>query len=173
MNGKFCKDPRSVTSKDFVCSGAELQVNNGSDVTRYFIDPCPALNTMGVSVTIGRLSGNGIIPPHYHPRASELLICKTGKIFAGFKTSTANGNKFFGNVLEAGQAMAIPQGMIHFLFNLLNNKPALSLSAFSSQNPGLFILDSNTSSINIEILAKTFSLDQEMVDVIQKSLVET
>ncbi|PQQ07061.1 germin-like protein subfamily 1 member 1 [Prunus yedoensis var. nudiflora] len=66
------------------------------------------------------IAANGIVPPHLHPRASEVQ-------------------------LKPGESYVFPKGLIHFVYNYDSVNPALALAGFSSQNPGVQIVSLATS----------------------------
>ncbi|KAF9592193.1 hypothetical protein IFM89_012687 [Coptis chinensis] len=77
VNGKFCKDPKLATAEDFFFSGLNIPGNTsnqlGSVVTFANVAQIPGPNTFGVSLVRLDYAPNGLIPPHTHPRASEIL----------------------------------------------------------------------------------------------------
>ncbi|CAD6246949.1 unnamed protein product [Miscanthus lutarioriparius] len=101
----------------------------------------PGLNTLGISLARIDYAPLGQNPPHTHPRATEILTVLEGTLYVGFVTSnTDNGNKLFAKVLNKGDVFVFPQGLIHFQFNPVHDKPAIAIAALSSQNLGLLLL---------------------------------
>ncbi|XP_024005507.1 germin-like protein subfamily 1 member 8 isoform X2 [Eutrema salsugineum] len=78
VNGKFCKDPMTVSADDFYFPGLNIagNVNNavGSNVTTVNVNNLGGLNTFGISLVRIDYAPNGQNPPHTHPRATEGLI---------------------------------------------------------------------------------------------------
>ncbi|THG03891.1 hypothetical protein TEA_029488 [Camellia sinensis var. sinensis] len=78
VNGKFCKDPKLATADDFFFHGLRGLRNTsnsvGSTVTPVDVMQIPGLNTLGISLVRIDYAPNGLIPPHMHPRASEILV---------------------------------------------------------------------------------------------------
>ncbi|KAL8518893.1 hypothetical protein ACS0TY_010016 [Phlomoides rotata] len=44
----------------------------------------PGLNTFGLAMARIDIAPNGLVPPHSHPRASELTILLQGSLLVGF-----------------------------------------------------------------------------------------
>ena len=117
MNGKFCKDPATVTANDFFFSGLNIPGNTtanklGSSVNLVNIDKLPGLNTLGISLACLDFAPYGLNPHHTHPRSTELLVVIEGTLLVGFVTS--NPNKLFTKVLNKGDVFVFPIGLIHF-----------------------------------------------------------
>ncbi|CAA7055501.1 unnamed protein product [Microthlaspi erraticum] len=163
VNGKFCKDPALATANDFYFTGLgqPKPTNNmlGSAVTFGNVDNVPGLNTLGLSFARADFAVNGLVPPHYHPRASEAVLAAEGTLLVGFVTSD---QRLFMKTLNAGDAFVFPQGLIHFAANV-GHVPAVIIAALSSQNPGtIFVADNVFGSnppITPALLAKAFQLN--------------
>ncbi|CAA7055504.1 unnamed protein product [Microthlaspi erraticum] len=163
VNGKFCKDPAFATANDFYFTGLNQPkpTNNrlGSFVTFGNVDNVPGLNTLGLSFARADFAVNGLVPPHYHPRASELLFAAEGTLVVGF---VASDQRLFTKTLNAGDVFVFPQGLIHFAANA-GNVPAVAYAALGSQNPGTIFVAENVFGSNPPIipalLAKAFQLN--------------
>ncbi|KAJ3693550.1 hypothetical protein LUZ60_009030 [Juncus effusus] len=170
VNGLVCKNPNVVTPEDFFFQGLDKAGDTanklGSNVNRVNVDKIPGLNTLGVSIArIDIAPYGGLNAPHFHPRASEIATVIEGTVYVGFVTS--DPNKLFAKVLNKGDVYVFPQGLIHFEFNI-GPVPAVVLSGFSSQNPGVVtIADAVFGSnpyISDDVLAKAFQLDKKTID---------
>ncbi|EYU24191.1 hypothetical protein MIMGU_mgv1a025114mg [Erythranthe guttata] len=149
VNGKICKDPKTVTSDDFYHSGlnkpGEIISQYGSKVSLVFIDQLAGLNTLGIS------------------------IVRT--IYAGFISSNPSNpgdkNRLFAKILNPGDVFVFPKGLIHFQCNLENNTTAVAIASLNSQNPGVVTLSKavfgSDPPVIPEALAKGFQLDIEAV----------
>ncbi|CAI9286044.1 unnamed protein product [Lactuca saligna] len=77
VNGFACKNPNGVQANDFYFSGMHMMGNTsnrlGSSVTPAFVFQIPGLNTLGISLARLDFAPWGLIPPHTHPRATEIL----------------------------------------------------------------------------------------------------
>ncbi|KAM3740377.1 hypothetical protein ACB098_08G094200 [Castanea mollissima] len=121
VNGKFCKDPATVTTCDFFFPGLNIPGNIvasklGSSVNLVNVDKLLGLNTLGISLARLDFAPYGLNPPHIHPHGTELLVVMEGALLVGFVTS--NLNKIFTNVLNKGDVFVFPIGLIHFQFNI-------------------------------------------------------
>ncbi|GAB2267598.1 Germin-like protein 8-2 [Dionaea muscipula] len=177
VNGLFCKNPENTTADDFFFSGLNIarSTNNkvGSNVTLLTATNFPGLNTLGISIARIDFAPLGLNPLHSHPRASEILTVLEGTLYAGFVTSNeANGgHQLFTKVLNEGDVFVVPQGLIHFQFNLANKASAVALVALSSQNPGVLTVANavfgSTPPISIDVLTKSFQADSNVIKNIQ------
>ncbi|XP_057542275.1 germin-like protein subfamily 1 member 17 [Amaranthus tricolor] len=176
VNGLFCKNPMDVKIEDFHFQGLHIpgDTNNnvGSNVTRVTAMNLPGLNTLGISLARIDVAPYGVNTPHHHPRATEVLTVLEGTFLAAFVTSNQpNGeNKLFAQVLKKGDVFIFPQGLIHFETNI-GKTPAVALSAFSSQNPGVVTTASAIFGakppISVDVLSKSFQLDPKIVKYLQ------
>lgn len=94
--------------------------------------------------------------PHYHPRATEVAFVLEGRVYSGFVDSQ---NRVFAKVIEKGEVMVFPRGMLHFQMNVGDAKATI-LGSFNSQNPGLVRIPSAVfgSDVRDELLEKVFGL---------------
>ncbi|CAO2168284.1 unnamed protein product [Urochloa humidicola] len=142
----------------------------GSNVTLINVMQLPGLNTLGISIARVDYAPLGLNPPHTHPRATEILTVLEGTLYAGFVTSNPN-NTFFTKVLNKGDVFVFPRGLIHFQFNLVHDKPAVALSALSSQNPGVNTIANavfgSKPPISDDVLAKAFQVEKGTIDWLQ------
>ncbi|KAL9341817.1 hypothetical protein Peur_065142 [Populus x canadensis] len=178
VNGKFCKDPKDVTEKDFFSSGLNIPGDTsgrvGSNVTAVNTEKIPGLNTLGISLARIDFAPYGLNPPHTHPRATEIIVVVEGTLYVGFVTSNlANGdNRLITKALKPGDVFVFPIGLIHFQFNMGKTK-ALAFAGLSSQNPGVITIANavfgSDPPINPDVLAKAFQLDKKIVDYLQKA----
>ncbi|KAK1553587.1 hypothetical protein Q3G72_000829 [Acer saccharum] len=175
INGVPCIDPKLVVSSHFATSALAVRGKTsnlfGSNVTLTNTANLPGLNTMGLTLARIDLSGNGIVPPHSHPRASEVTICLDGTLLVGFVDTSG---RLFTQQLRPGESFVFPKGLIHFLSNVDSMKPALAVSGLSSQNPGAQISSlaefTSKPSIPDEILKKAFQVNGQDVSRIRKNL---
>ncbi|KAJ0982776.1 hypothetical protein J5N97_011031 [Dioscorea zingiberensis] len=171
INGFPCKDSKNITSEDFFFSGLAQETHTentiGSNATLANVLNFPGLNTLGISMNRVDFAPGGLNPPHSHPRASELVLVRNGRLLVGFVTTDG---VFFSKVVNAGELFVIPQGLIHFQYNVGKEK-ATAITTFNSQLPGV-VLASNTlfgskPSIPTEVLAKAFKIDDQLVNTIK------
>ncbi|XP_057960683.1 germin-like protein subfamily 1 member 7 [Malania oleifera] len=174
VNGKFCKNPKFSVANDFSFSGLQVPRNTsnavGSTVSMVNADNLPGLNTLGVSIArIDFAPNGGVNPPHFHPRATELLLVLEGTLLVGFVTSNPD-NCLFSKVLHAGDGFVFPMGTIHFQLNLARTS-AVALANFGSQNAGLVTIANavfgSNPPIDTFVLSKAFQLEKKVVEYLQ------
>ncbi|KAF8775073.1 hypothetical protein HU200_005125 [Digitaria exilis] len=142
----------------------------GSNVTLINIMQLAGLNTLGISLARIDYAPLGENPPHTHPRATEILTVLEGTLYVGFVTSNPN-NTLFAKVLNKGDVFVFPEGLIHFQFNPVHDKPAIALAALSSQNPGVITITNavfgSKPPISDDVLAKAFQVEKGTIDWLQ------
>jgi quercetin dioxygenase-like cupin family protein len=117
LNGLVCRNPATVNSTDFGFTGFEKAGNTdnslGSAVTPGFAGVnYPALNTLGLALArIDYAKGGGLVPPHTHPRASEVLYVVRGTLYVGFIDTN---DKLYSAVSHKGDVSLFPKGLLHF-----------------------------------------------------------
>jgi quercetin dioxygenase-like cupin family protein len=131
----------------------------------------PGLNTMGITISRIDIEENGIVALHAHPRASEVTTCLKGELIVGFVDTSY---RLYSQKLRPGDSFVFPKGLIHFLFNTDQKIPALAMSGFNSQNPGVQITSIATFTtipgIPDEILKKAYQINSQDVGRIRKNL---
>ncbi|CAN6553481.1 unnamed protein product [Malus baccata var. baccata] len=155
VNGLPCLDSKLATAEHFFFSGLHIPGNTsnpvGGKVTPVNVAQIPGLNTLGISLARIDYAPMGVIPPHTHPRATEILTVLEGSLDVGFVTSNPD-NKLISKK-NVGTGMAV------------------SLSSLSSQNPGVntianAVFGSNPP-ISEDVLAKSFQVDKSVITSIQ------
>ncbi|KAF2317908.1 hypothetical protein GH714_041228 [Hevea brasiliensis] len=173
VNGLACLDSKQVQADHFSFSGLHLAGSTsnplGSKFTPVTVNQLPGLNTLGISMARLNYAPRGLIPPHVHPRATEILTVLEGSLLVGFVTSNPE-NKFITKVLQKGDVFVFPIGLVHFQRNVGHGN-AVSLSALSSQNPGVITIANavfgSNPSIADDILAKAFQVDKSIIGQLQ------
>lgn len=104
--------------------------------------------------------------PHFHPRATEIAYVLEGRVYSGFVDTN---NEVFAKVIEKGEVMVFPRGLVHFQMNV-GDSPAAIFGSFDSQNPGLVKLPKAVfgSGIRVELLEKAFGLSSKEVFELRK-----
>lgn len=159
-----CKDPTAVTADDFVFSGGRAAGNfSGTGFASVAANPAvfPGLNTLGMSFVRADLKVGAWNPPHVHPRAAEMVYVVRGRVYAGFVDSA---NRVFARVVEEGEVMAVPRGLLHFQMNV-GTTAATVFGCFNSENPGVQKMGSAIfgSGIKEELLEKAFGLSLKQI----------
>lgn len=137
INGYPCKNPANIIATDFRTS----KLNQAGDTDNFLQSSTilvtaadfPGLNTLGLSVARTDLEVDGIVMPHAHPRASEMMFVSKGMVAAGFIDTE---NKLFQKILKEGDVFVIPRGLLHFSLNS-GYELATLFSVLNSQNPGV------------------------------------
>ncbi|KAF7850405.1 hypothetical protein BT93_L5538 [Corymbia citriodora subsp. variegata] len=176
FNGAPCIDPDSVCISHFTTSALSKPGNAkanhfGFNVTLTNIANLPGLNTMGLTMARIDIAGDGLVPLHSHPRASEVTICLKGVIGVGFVDTS---NRLFTQILRPGESFVFPKGLIHYLYNSDPKNSALAISGLSSQNPGAQIASiaafMSKPEIPDEVLGKAFQITGQDIAKIRKNL---
>jgi quercetin dioxygenase-like cupin family protein len=176
INGVPCIDPNQVTPSHFATSALSKPGNTranvfGSNTTMANTVNLPGLNTMGITISRIDIEENGIVALHAHPRASEVTTCLKGELIVGFVDTSY---RLYSQKLRPGDSFVFPKGLIHFLFNTDQKIPALAMSGFNSQNPGVQITSIATFTtipgIPDEILKKAYQINSQDVGRIRKNL---
>lgn len=173
VNGHACLDSKLAQADHFFLSGLHMAGNTsnplGSRVTPANVAQIPGLNTLGISLARLDYAPWGLIPPHTHPRATEILTVLEGSLYAGFVTSNPD-NRLISKVLQKGDVFVFPVGLVHFQQNVGYGN-AVSISALSSQNPGVITVASavfgSKPPIEGDVLAKAFQVDKSVIDRLQ------
>ncbi|KAH6794666.1 RmlC-like cupins superfamily protein [Perilla frutescens var. hirtella] len=173
VNGLVCKNSALVQASDFSFSGLHLPGNTknplGSSVTPVTVAQVPGLNTLGLSLARIDYAPMGVITPHFHPRASEILTVLEGSLEVGFVGSNPE-NRLITKTLQKGDVFVFPVGLLHYQRNV-GNGYAVSISGLSSQNPGIITATNavfgSKPDISNDVLAKAFHVDKTIVDQLQ------
>ncbi|KAK4793147.1 hypothetical protein SAY86_023582 [Trapa natans] len=136
FNGLPCKNPSKITPSDFkssrLATAGDTDNFHGSSVRIVTAEDFAGLNTLGLSVGRMDLDFDGIVMPHSHPRATEMMFVTMGSVIAGFIDTR---NRPFQKVLKEGDIFVVPRGLLHYCFNV-GYSEATVLSVFNGQNPG-------------------------------------
>ncbi|KAK3027526.1 hypothetical protein RJ639_041717 [Escallonia herrerae] len=167
-------DPKLVKADHFFVSGLHLDGSTsnpfGSSVNRITVSQLPGLNTLGLSTVHVNYARGGVVPPHIHPRATEILTVLEGNLRVGFVTSNPDENRLITKDLREGDVFVFPIGHVHFQQNVGDGN--VSVIAFlSSSNPGVItvanaVFGSNPSIAN-DVLARAFQVDKAVIDQFQ------
>ncbi|XP_038712779.1 putative germin-like protein 2-2 [Tripterygium wilfordii] len=174
VNGFVCMDPKQVEAKHFSLSGFHIAGNTsnlfGSVITPATVAVIPGLNTLGISMVRFDYAPWGLVPPHVHPRATEIITVLEGSVLVGFVTSNPE-NRLITKTLEKGDVFVFPIGLVHFQRSV-GNYNAVSISSLSSQNPGVVTVANSVfgsePSIDSDVLTKAFQVDKNVVNYLQE-----
>jgi quercetin dioxygenase-like cupin family protein len=169
VNGLVCKDPALVKGSDFMSTllATPGNTNNplGSFVTPAAAGQFPGINTLGISMARLDFAKGGLVAPHTHPRATEIIFVVEGSLFVGFVST--NGT-LFPTTLHKGDVFVFPRGLLHFELNVCDGT-ATAIAALNSQNPGTQIqaVALFNSGISEVVLEKAFGLGEKAVQKIE------
>ncbi|KAK0591915.1 hypothetical protein LWI29_010217 [Acer saccharum] len=164
-----CKNSSLATVDDFVFSGIKNSgkfSETGLSSIPVNVNVFPGLNTLGMSMVRADFEIGGVNVPHFHPRATEIAVVLEGKIYSGFIDTE---NRIYAKVIEKGDVMLFPRGLVHFQMNVGSTKATI-LGSFDSQNPGLLRIPSGIfgSGIKEELLEKAFGLNAKELAKLRK-----
>lgn len=164
-----CKNASTATVEDFTFSGIKFPGNfkqSGFSSKPVNSNVFPGLNTLGMSFVRADFDVGGVNVPHFHPRATEVAYVLEGKVYSGFVDTN---NRIFAKVIEKGEVMVFPRGLVHFQMNV-GDSPATLLGSFDSQNPGLQKIPNAVfgSGIKEELLEKAFGLNSEELSKLRR-----
>ncbi|EEF41209.1 germin-like protein subfamily 3 member 2 [Ricinus communis] len=164
-----CRNSSAATVEDFVFSGIKSPAKfdeTGLSSIPVNVNVFPGLNTLGMSLVRADLEAGGVNVPHFHPRATEVAVVLEGKLYSGFVDTQ---NRVFAKVIEKGEVMVFPRGLVHFQMNIGDEKATI-LGSFNSENPGLQRIPSAVfgSGIEEELLKKAFGLSSKEIAKLRK-----
>jgi quercetin dioxygenase-like cupin family protein len=174
LNGLVCVNPATVNGSTFAFTGFENAGNTSSNGLGSAVTPgfagvnYPALNTQGLALARLDYAPGGLVPPHTHPRATEVLYLVKGQLLVGFVDTN---DKFYPAHIKTGDVYVFPRGLVHFQFNF-GTTPAFAIAVLNSQNPGVQLiapaLFGATPPIEDTVLAKAFGIPASEVEIIKK-----
>lgn len=174
VNGFACLDPNQVNQDHFLFRGLHIPGNTSNSlgvfINRPTVTEIPGLNTLGISTVRVDYAPRGVVPPHRHPRAAEILTVLQGTVLAGFVTSDPE-NRLISKVLRKGDVFVFPFGLVHFQQNV-GEENAVTIAFLSSQNPGVIAIANavfgSDPPIKADVLAKAFRIDRSIVKKLQE-----
>lgn len=171
LNGLPCKT--NVTGEDFVFRGFEKAGNVSASPIGVALTPAfagltfPALNTLGLALARIDVAPYALIPPHTHPRATELFYVVEGSFYVGFVDTSG---KLFAVNISKGDVFVIPKGLVHFELST-SKTVSTAIAVLNAQNPGTqFIAPALFGShVPAEVLELAFGIDKATVQKIEKT----
>ncbi|BFI14392.1 hypothetical protein MPTK1_5g02535 [Marchantia polymorpha subsp. ruderalis] len=179
LNGYPCKDPATVRAEDFIFKGLKdasiISPENpwGASANLAFARHWPALNTLGVALVRLDLIPGGVIAPHTHNLATEIVFVTAGELYIGFVANSDDvsaPNKLFAGMVKAGEAFVIPRGLVHFQMNK-GTKNASTINFLNSHNPGISFLPLTLfgaqPAVDPALLARSFAVNETAVSALE------
>ncbi|AQK57581.1 Germin-like protein subfamily 3 member 4 [Zea mays] len=137
MNGFLCKHPSTILASDFktllLNHAGDLDSIARSSVSMVTAAEFPGLNTLGLSMARTDIAPYGVVLPHSHPRASEMMFVHGGSVVVGFLDTEG---RLFQKRLGEGEVFVFPRGLLHYVMNY-GFGLATAFSVLNSQNPGV------------------------------------
>ncbi|EPS69966.1 hypothetical protein M569_04800, partial [Genlisea aurea] len=165
-----CKDPLLVTADDFFAGGLHIAGNTTNpfraSITALNLALMPGLNTLGLTIARLDLAAGGFVPPHTHPRATEILSVIDGSLEVGF-ISSSPGNRLFKKILHEGDSFVVPVGLVHYQRNAAAGN-TVAFVAVNNPNPGIIAIPSTlfgaTPDLAADYLSGALQLDVKIVE---------
>ncbi|GFP92419.1 putative germin-like protein 2-1 [Phtheirospermum japonicum] len=169
VNGLPLKDPKTAKADDFFFSSLHLPDNTsnriGAALTSVNVASVPGLNTLGLTLACLDLPRHGFIPPHYHPRATEVITVLLGHVEVGFVESGSN-RTYYRKSLKMGDVFVLSVGLPHYFRNVAWTN-TVALAVVNNQNAGIIMATQGIFGaeppINAGYLAKAYLLDQKTI----------
>ncbi|KAL0304967.1 UNVERIFIED_CONTAM: Germin-like protein subfamily 1 member 1 [Sesamum calycinum] len=99
-NGVPCINPDHVLASHFCLLSKPGNMNQFNfNVTLTNTNNLPGLNTLGLVLARINIAVDGLVPPHAHPRASEVTILLEGSLLVGFVDTS---NRLYTQQLRPG-----------------------------------------------------------------------
>jgi len=153
INGFLCKHPSTILASDFktllLNHAGDLDNIVRSSVNMVTTTEFPGLNTLGLSMARTDIAPNGVVLPHSHPRASEMMFVHGGSVVVGFLDTKG---RLFQKSLGEGEVFVFPRGLVHYIMNYGFNL-ATTFSVLNCQNPGV-----------VGIVHAMFATDSDVVE---------
>ena len=93
----------------------------------------PAMTGTGMTMAILNLGPCSMLPPHYHPRATNVVVAINGTTRTYMLQE--NGAKVIQETLTAGKMTIFPQASMHMMYNM-GCEPAQLVSALNCDDAG-------------------------------------
>ncbi|KAL9246443.1 hypothetical protein vseg_019977 [Gypsophila vaccaria] len=175
-NGPPCLNPNLASPTHFTTSALSKPGNTTANKFGFSViltnnQILPGHHTQGLSMARIDIAPNGLVPPHSHPRASEVTTCLKGEILVGFVDTS---NKMYTQRLRPGESFVFPKGLIHYLYNVDPKGPSMAISGLSSENPGTQVASlgtfASTPPMPSIVLEKAFKIEAQEVTRISSHL---
>jgi hypothetical protein len=123
----------------------------------------PGVIGTGTSGLMGFMGPCGLIPPHLHPRASEILINIGGPpMMSG--VIPEGGAPAVVNITNVGDAIILPQGSVHYVANT-GCYPGIFVNGFNAESPGVLFISQAFAAFDEETYSAAFGgIGVNMID---------
>jgi len=128
-----------------------------ADNTQY-----PATVGNGLAMLAGFLGPCGMVAPHTHPRATEVLVLISGPPLT-FGMIPEGGTFSFSGVQLPGTVALLPQGSYHFVQNS-GCTPSVIVAGFNNESPGAQFLGNSYAAFDASYYAAAFGENVTVLD---------
>jgi oxalate decarboxylase len=119
----------------------------------------------GMSLYSLRLDSGGIREPHWHPNASELSYCLSGRALMTIFSPGAGHDAF---TVDKGEIVFVPRGYLHHIENINQGETKFAI-AFNHELPEDIGISGSTGSMPDNILGATFNVGADYFVKFKKS----
>ncbi|KAG6383971.1 hypothetical protein SASPL_156237 [Salvia splendens] len=169
VNGFPCLNPKQVTVDHFLFKGLNIVGNTsnylGVSVNRPTVNEIPGLNTLGMSTVRVDYAISGVVPPHRHPRASEILVVLEGTVLVDLSHQAPKTSSFQKCWRRAMFSYFL--WLFHFQQNVGSGN-AITMAFLNSQNPGVVIaanaMFGSSPRIDADVLDRALEVDSSVIE---------
>jgi oxalate decarboxylase len=119
----------------------------------------------GMALYSLRLDNGGVREPHWHPNASELSYCLSGRALMTIFSPGAGHDTF---TVDTGEIVFVPKGYLHHIENINHGETKFAI-AFNHERPEDIGISGSTGSMTDKILGATFGLESDYFGKFKKS----
>ena len=112
-----------------------------------------------------RLDSGGIREPHWHPNASELSYCLSGRALMTIFSPGAGHDTF---TVDTGELVFVPKGYLHHIENIHHGETKFVI-AFNHESPEDIGISGSTGSMTDNVLGVTFGVESDYFGKFKKS----
>eukprot|EP00898_Chlorokybus_atmophyticus_P000184 jgi/Chlat1/1166/Chrsp112S01630 len=148
-------------------NGSPEVLGPGGKIQPLIVRTFPGLQGMQLSMALQTFEPCSQIPPHSHPRGSEVYYVISGQVTA---TLIDTSLKVRINTLRAGDVALNPRGLVHSLTNFDTEKSAVVLATFSSEFPGVQLALESLYRTPLDILQFSLGLSVHKLEKLNSTL---
>lgn len=119
----------------------------------------------GMALYLLRLDSGGVREPHWHPNASELGYCLSGRALMTIFSPGAGHDTF---TVDTGEIVFVPKGYLHHIENINDGDTKFAI-AFNHERPEDIGISGSTASMTDSILGATFGVESDYFGNFKKS----
>jgi oxalate decarboxylase len=111
----------------------------------------------GVALYLLGLDSGGVREPHWHPNASELSYCLSGRALMTIFSPGAGHDTF---TVDTGEIVFVPKGYLHHIENIHHGETKFVI-AFNHESPEDVGISGSAGSMTDNVLGATFGLESD------------